>query len=552
MPTIPAAPTTSAAPDARAAHYRELGWWRPELLNELVLRHAERLADRIAVVAGQRRVTYRDLAGSVRACAARLRGLGLQPEDRVVLQLPNGLDLLVLALGLMRARCVPVLVLPTFREHELGHLLATLRPVAMAVAHHSYRFDHLALVRKLRADHDCLQWTIVVDPVPGALDGDAGELDTQTLYQAAGPVGPRAKPWDTALLMLSSGTTGQAKAIPRSHEALASVMRHSAAVSAFGEDTVFLAQLPATHSFTFAHPGILGTLAHGGRVVFGAGQDPRTAFGLIELEGVTHTALVPTVAEQWVRHRLSDPRDLSSLRVLQVGGARLGPEPATAVERGLGCRVQQVYGMSEGFLAFTRLDDPDDVVRHTQGRPIAPGDEVRIVDAAGRPVTPGATGELWTRGPSTIPGYLAPPEVNRAVFGDDGFYRTGDLVRMSESGNLIVVGRVKDVINRAGEKIAADDIEDALRAHPEVAAAAVVAMPHPDYGEAVCAVVVGRNAAAPSLRSVRTLLEQRGFARYKLPERVELVDTLPLTGVGKVDKVRLRRTVADRLAAERG
>jgi non-ribosomal peptide synthetase component E (peptide arylation enzyme) len=237
--------------------------------------------------------------------------------------------------------------------------------------------------------------------------------------------------------------------------------------------------------------------------------------------------------------------------VLQVGGARLDAGTAVGIQRVLGCRVQQVYGMSEGLLHFTRLDDADEVVAQTQGRPASPGDEVLVVDEDGNQVAPGGVGELITRGPSVIAGYYGDPEANRRAFTDAGYYRTGDLVRLHPSGNYVVAGRTKDVINRGGEKIAADELEDLARQHPQVHSTAAVAMPHRLYGEAVCLYVVPAGAKRLRLHEIRGFLEGRGLARFKLPARVEFVDALPMVGVGKVDKVRLRKQIADLVAAER-
>ncbi|MFE3558862.1 (2,3-dihydroxybenzoyl)adenylate synthase [Streptomyces sp. NPDC059193] len=525
-----------------ADRYRAAGWWRPERVDDLVLRHAEALADRCAIVQEQRRMTYRQLTVAVDSTAARLRLLGLRAPDPVLLQLPNSIELLVLALALMRAGCPPVLAMPTLRGHELRPVIATLRPAALAVPPRSRAFDHTEMARRLIGEHDCVRTLLAWEDLhalcaPG--HGEAARVHTP-------------HPQDIALHLLSSGTTGPPKGIPRTHEAFTSVIRAASEVSALDRDSVYLAAIPVTHSFAFGHPGVLGTLAGGGRVVLARSADPAHCLDLVERERVTHCALVPGLAAQWLTELRDHPRDVSSLRVLQVGGAQLDPAAARRLATGLDCAVQQVYGMSEGLLCFTRLDDPDDLAATTQGRPAAPGDELRVVDHAGRTAPPGTVGELWTRGPSTITAYAAdvrPPE----AFGPGGFYRTGDLVRLDDACNVTVVGRVKDVINRSGEKIPAGDLEALLLRHPAVCAAAVVAMPHPLHGEAVCAVVVasGSGDDVPRLRELRDFLRAQGIAPFKLPDRVEVVAALPVTGVGKVDKARLRRTVAALVAAGR-
>jgi 2,3-dihydroxybenzoate-AMP ligase len=253
--------------------------------------------------------------------------------------------------------------------------------------------------------------------------------------------------------------------------------------------------------------------------------------------------LVPLLldAARVVRH------DLSSLRVLQVGGARLATEVARRVRPGLGCALQQVFGMAEGLVNYTRLDDPHDVVVSTQGRPMSPADEIRIVDDDDRDVADGEVGHLLTRGPYTIRGYYRADAHNARAFTADGFYRTGDLVRRTATGHLVVDGRAKDQINRGGEKIAAEEVEGHLLAHPSVADAAVVAMPDAQLGERTCAWIVSRGAA-PSPRDLAAFLRERGIARFKVPDRVEVIEVLPRTAVGKVDKRALRRRIAEKVS----
>jgi 2,3-dihydroxybenzoate-AMP ligase len=207
--------------------------------------------------------------------------------------------------------------------------------------------------------------------------------------------------------------------------------------------------------------------------------------------------------------------------------------------------------MGEGLLNYTRLDDPDDVLIGTQGRPLSPADEVLVVDADGRPVPAGEAGELLTRGPYTIRGYYRAEEHNTRAFTPEGFYRTGDVVRADAAGNLTVAGRMKDLINRGGEKISAEEIENLLLGHPSVSNAAAVAMPDAVMGEKVCAYVVLRPGAEPlGLDGLRDYLAGRGVARFKWPERIETVGSLPLTKVGKVDKKALREDIAGQLENE--
>jgi 2,3-dihydroxybenzoate-AMP ligase len=208
----------------------------------------------------------------------------------------------------------------------------------------------------------------------------------------------------------------------------------------------------------------------------------------------------------------------------------------------LGCRLQQVFGMAEGLVNYTRLEEDDELACTTQGRPISAHDELRVVDATGAPVPDGEPGLLETRGPYTIRGYHQ--DADPAAFTPDGFYRTGDVVRRLASGHLVVEGRAKDQINRGGEKIAPDEVEAHLLAHPAVHDAAVIAVPDDRLGERTCAVVVLRDGAAPTPAELRRHLRERGLAAFKLPDRVEVVPAFPQTGVGKVSRRELRAAVA--------
>jgi non-ribosomal peptide synthetase component E (peptide arylation enzyme) len=244
--------------------------------------------------------------------------------------------------------------------------------------------------------------------------------------------------------------------------------------------------------------------------------------------------------------------DLSSLEVILTGGSKLNPEIALRIAPELGCDVQQVLGMAEGPLYWTRRDDPPEVKLYTQGRPQSPGDEFKIVDpVTGTEVPPGGVGELWCRGPHTIGGYYRAPEHNAQAFSADGYYQSGDLVRLHPSGNVIVEGRIKDCINRGGEKISAEEVENHILAHPAVANCAYIAMPDALLGERACAYVIPRPGSVITIKVLNDfLLQERKIAKFKLPERLEIVDSFPLTAVGKINKKALRQMIADKLAQE--
>jgi 2,3-dihydroxybenzoate-AMP ligase len=569
-----------------AERYRAAGYWRGQTFGALLRELADRYGERTAVVGGTRRVSYAQLDVRADRLAAGLHALGIAAGDRVVVQLPNVPEFFSVVFALFRLGAAPVFALPSHRRSELAYFAEHSGAVALVVPDVHGGFDHRALAAEIAGSVPSVRHVLVAGEVGDGPGIALNEIGAEPLDL------PDPDPGEVAFLQLSGGSTGLPKLIPRTHDDYLYSVRASADICELGEDTVYLCALPVAHNFPLSSPGVLGTLYAGGTVVLAPQPTPEVAFPLIAAERVTITALVPPLAIVWLdaaaaqrpaapapAQSAAEPAepaapapaapaepaapaapaepaapaapapapaagsDLSSLRLVQVGGARLSEEAARRVRPVLGCALQQVFGMAEGLVNYTRVDDPDDVVATTQGLPISPDDELRIVDSAGRDVAAGQTGHLLTRGPYTIRGYYRAPEHNAVAFTADGFYRTGDLVRRTPTGHLVVEGRAKDQINRGGEKIAAEEVENHLLAHPAVRDAAVVAVPDDLLGERTCAVVIPRGKA-PTPAQLRSFVRQRGVAAYKIPDRVTFVDEFPQTAVGKVDKGELRAALA--------
>jgi 2,3-dihydroxybenzoate-AMP ligase len=537
-----------------AKRYAADGYWAGLTVGAHILAAADAAPDKVALVDGDRRMTYRELSTRVDGAALRLRDLGLGADDRIVVQLPNRWELVVLALACLRLGAPPVMALPAHRRHELQYLAEHAEAKAIAVPCVSGGFDHQAMAEDLACESEFLEHVLVAGDDVGPANVDLSALcDPATDPAAARAVLDASAPDSrtVALFLLSGGTTGLPKLIARTHDDWAYAARQSARVCEFGPDTVYLAVLPISHNYTLGGPGVIGTLLVGGRVVIAGSPVPGRALSTIERERVTVTSLVPAIAQRWLEFRADDRgHDLSSLRLLQVGGARLPDHAARRIGPLLGCTVQQGYGMAEGLICFTRPGDPDNVTCGTQGRPISPADELRLIGADGEPTAPGEPGILLTRGPYTPRGYYRAPEHNASAFTADGWYRTGDIVRLRADGNLVVEGRDKDMINRGGEKISAEEVENFAYQVDGVRQAAAVAMPDPLLGERVCLFVVLASGSEVALRDVRAVMQRAGVARFKLPERLVSVGSLPATNVGKTDKKALRAEIAALLAAE--
>lgn len=519
-------------PHTDAERYRRAGHWRGRTFGLLLHEWATRRPHHTALVDGGRRWTYTQLDAAASRLAGGLARLGIQRGDRVVLQLPNRAEFVLAWFGLQRLGAVPVHAMPAHRRSEIGHLLRLSGAVAYLVTDRHARFDYRELAAEMLREHTGRLRHVMVAGDPGPDFVAFADLLTAPEIPAA-PTAPGAD--EVALLLLSGGTTGLPKLVPRTHNDYAYNALASAQVAELSQDSVYLAVLPVGFNFTFACPGVLGTLAYGGTVVLAPDPSPQTAFELIDRERVTITALTPPLVPHWLNEARTNRAAVDTLRVLQVGGARPADELARRVGPELGVTLQQVFGMAEGLINATRLDDPPELIHTTQGKPISPDDEILIVDPENRPVTDGAIGELLTRGPYTIRGYYQAEAHNRVAFTEDGFYRTGDLVRRLPSGHLVVARRVKDQINRGGEKIAAVEIEEHLLAHPAIQAAAVIGVPDAARGETTVAFVVC-DGPPPSTRELARFLTDRGLAAYKAPDRVVPITRLPMTAVGKVDK----------------
>ena len=535
------APVRSWPEDVRA-RYRAAGYWTRETFPAFIEDRTVRFADNLAVAGtdasgAAQSWSYAELSARVRLAAARLAASGIEPGDRVVVALPNITEYLEVVLGLFRLGALPVFALPSHRELELTQFCVLTDAAALVLAVGADRIDHAALyatVSAQAADRGVRPPTLI--DVATWASGPAGKI----------PPVPRVDAEQVAFLQLSGGTTGVAKLIPRTHADYLYSVRASAEICGLDASTRALIVLPAAHNFPMSSPGILGVLHTGGAIVLARDPSPRTAFRLIAEHGVTDAALVPPLAQAWIAAARRRRPDLGTLRTVQVGGARLADSVAPAVREVLGARLQQVFGMAEGLVNYTRADDPDELVHGTQGTPISADDELRIVDADDRDVPDGAEGALLVRGPYTIRGYYRSPTADIESFTADGYYRTGDLVRRLPSGHLIVTGRDSDLINRGGEKVSTEELEGFTLTHPAVLDAVAVGVPDPYLGERV--VLVARTQPDAPQPDLIGHLRGVGLATYKVPDAVVFLDTLPATHVGKNSRRELRRMLATTLA----
>jgi 2,3-dihydroxybenzoate-AMP ligase len=534
-----------------ARRYRDDGYWEGISVWDMVARTAARLPDKVALVAGETRQTYRELEILSARLAIGLLRKGIRPLDRVVLQLPNIPEFVHYYLALVRIGAIPVMALRAHRHTEVRHFIGASGAAAYVVPDVSHKFDYRPMAAAMQQEFPSLSAVIVVGaPAPGQISHDdlltplnEHQSDSTMLSQVT------PDPNEVATMLLSGGTTSLSKLIPRTHEDYVLNARLCGKAAGFDEATVFMAILPLGHNYNLASPGILGTFYYGGTVVLAASGDAAEVFSLVEKEKVSVIAAAVPLIAAWLNSPEPERHDITSLRIVQNGGARLAPELRQRLRARFGCFPQEIYGTAEGLINMTRLDDPEDVLLNSSGRPVCDADEIKVVDDSGVEVRDGETGELLTRGPYTIRGYYNAVKKNTEAFTADGFYRMGDIV-IKRGRDIYTQGRRKDLINRGGEKISCEEMENFIFAHPAVKAVTLVAMPDPVFGEKACAFVILKDGLGLGFEELIAFLKQQNIASFKLPERLEVVTEFPLSPIGKILKRQLRDMIAEKLERE--
>jgi 2,3-dihydroxybenzoate-AMP ligase len=538
-------------PPEFAKRYREKGYWIDKTLAQEYRIAFDRYEKRVALLDRDRTFTYGDLDRMSDNLALNLLELGFRPLDRVVVQLPNVSEFVVLYLALQKIGGIPIAALLPHRFAEISQFVELSGAIACVIPDPQGDFDYCAMVDRIRQKFPTLRHGIVLGPGrPGFLSltdmiAKPAKLPKSALSEI------KIDPVDPAVFQLSGGTTGIPKLIPRSHNDYAYNSKVASEVCAVGEETVLLIILPIAHNLPLACPGIQGVFFHGGRVVLSMSARPEDVCALIEKHRVTHIKVVPALLIRLLHDPAVTRHDLSSLQIIQSGGQSMLPEVRLLSKKLIpSAFVQENFGMSEGLLMFVRLDDPLDVSQETVGRPVSPDDEVRLLDDDDREILGGEVGELCCRGPYTLRGYFGVPDYNARTFTSDGFYRSGDLMRRHRSGNYVVEGRKKDLINRGGEKISAEEIENLILSHPSVKNASCVPVPDPILGERMCACILLRENAQLTFNELKTFLLGKEIAKYKLPERLEIMQDFPLSPFGKVSKKTLTEMISQKMLAE--
>lgn len=545
-------PGATPYPADFAERYRARGYWDDRSLIEHYFDAFSAFGDRVAVIDETESLTYAELGARAEHVARVLVDLGLRPRDRVVMQLPNTALFASLYLALQHIGAIPIMALPSHRYREIEQFVRLSGAVALASPAKAKDADFIDIFDRVAAESPHLRLHLMQGET--TITGPSATIQIETLHHVEprtssaelAAIRAQIDPEDPAVFQLSGGTTGIPKLIPRSHNDYAFNSHLAVSVCDVRDGDVLLDVLPVSHNLPLACPGMQGFLFSGATVVLGTSTRSTDLFALIQRHHVTHMHVVPALLIKLANDASADTYDLTSLRVIQSGGQRLQPETRLRAEKIFTqATVQENFGMAEGLLLFVRLDDPADVRLETVGRPICPDDEIRLVDELGHEVAAGEVGELWTRGPYTLRGYYNAEEHNARAFSPDGYYMSGDLMWQHPSGNYVVAGRIKDLINRGGEKISAEEVENLILAHPAVLNVACIPVDDDVLGERMCACVVLRPGATLTLDEVIEHLRAFELARHKLPEYLKVFDEFPVSPVGKVSKKALVADLKD-------
>lgn len=554
-----------------ARNYRDKRYWADETFTQVFDKVTERFWDKEALVGGDQRYTYGELKLGSDRLAHHFLKMGLKKHDRIVVQLTNIPEFVFIYLAFQKIGVIPVMCLPQHRFTEISQIAERAEAIGYVIPGKTPKFDYVELVDQV-ADALGMKYRMIVGPGQEVPEGYTyiNDLLKDRIEERESPVILKEAlpdPHDVCILLLSGGTTGIPKLIPREYNAYRYVTEESSRELGYSMYTVQLAVAPVAHNMVLAAPGIQGAFMFGGKVIMSTSPRTEDICKLIEKEHITHIPMVPAMIINMLNFEERGKYNLSSWEIVINGGSKIEPVVAARVKPELGCKLVSQFGMSEGTITQTNLFDNDDVIYNTIGLPVSPADEWKIIDKdtcevicesappsegfyKGRTEEPG---ELIFRGPYTIRGYYNAADHNKKAFTEDGYFRSGDLGCMHKSGRgFVIMGRLKDAINRGGEKFSCEEVENLILKCDKVHDAALIPMPDPILGERACAFVSLRDPETDTL----TLEELISFldgklAKFKLPERLEIRPDLPHTNIGKVKKEELRDEIVKIIEREK-
>ncbi len=535
-----------------AKRYEKHRWWLGLTLGDMFDRASDLYPEREALVGSGKRYTWAELRSLVDKMAYNLLQEGFEPGDIVLLQFPNWPEFVISYYALQKAGLVMVSLTVNHTAREIAHLSNLTKPKGWILPDHYRKTDYLLLIKQVKEGNPVLEKVILVgDEIPEGclkfedlLETKTGVEEIRSTLEQAHP-----DPGDVCQILPSGGTTGLPKGAPRTHsDYICNSEYKSKAWDLNVTDTVLVVS-PVGHNLALV-VCVTGAVFHGAKQVLLDSTYPQDFCQIVQDEKITCTALVPTLISRFVSFEDLGDYDLSSLKKIYVGAANSPPELVKNVEERIGARYINAFGMVEGPLIQSRPHDPLEIRCNTIGRPCCPYDDIVTLDAKGKKTPAGVEGELSAKGPGVFTGYLKNPQANMDSFTPDGYFRTGDLAVIDETGTIRITGRIKDIIIRGGENIAARDVEDLISAHPKVEYVAAVGMPDPDLGEQVCAYIKPVRGATITHAEIVEHLEKMEVSKLHIPARTEFVEEMPLTAAGKADKKVLKKDIEQKLKAE--
>ena len=521
-------------------------------LHELFDEKASQYPDKEIFVDSKTRLIFSQAKQYIDRLALGFVKLGFEKDDVVIIQLPNVVESALLRLALPKAGILSAMVMPAFGPLEVKHILNFTKAKGIVILWKFRNIDYFQMVKEFYDELEVKPKIFIVgDSVPAEAIS-VNEMLKNSIEEEIAPSVLQERiigALEVQELNTTTGSTG----MPKISEAFgwnqALGYAHIERWKLSEKDILgLLVPFAGGIANNFWTAGIVG----GCKMVFLERFEVTEALKFIERERITILFGVPTVAENLIRAENLGDFDLSSLRIFFLAGAPTPPALAKEVEQKLRCKVIILLGsMDFGPISETSVEDPPEVRYRSVGKPL-PGIEIKLIDEKGNEVSRRDPGELICKGPYAFTGYYKRPELTLEAYGGekDGWFRTGDLVRIDEEENLYVVGRLKDIIKRGGVTIAPTDIEDLLRLHPRVREIAVVPMPDPILGERVCAFVIPEPGEQFSFEEMIYFLREKGVAKVKWPERLEITDEFPMVGDQKVHKRRLVEIVIDKLKVE--
>ncbi|MGL5440736.1 MAG: (2,3-dihydroxybenzoyl)adenylate synthase [Filifactoraceae bacterium] len=518
----------------KLSKFYEENVWEHLTVGEHLNKWVDKYNDRIAIVDEDLQLTYRQLKDEVNHYANGLLENGFKKGDKILIQLPNCKEFIIVLFAMMSIGVIPVIVLMGHRTSEVKGILDK-----------SDAKGYIGIDKYLSFSHKDMMTEVIEDlkiNLQVYLLGNEGNYKSIYNLRSKNIVlqDQELNYKDVAILLLSGGTTGSPKLIPNKHCEFIYLAKELANVTNLNIESVYLTSLPMSHKFTLCCPGMIGTLSKGGKVVMCKVSSPDEIFPLIEEHKVTMTALVPTLANMCLEFLNNDESDITSLEYVQIGGSVLEASLAKRIQEIFNCQLLQLYGMSESLITCSRINDNEEERLNTQGKKLSQFDEVIIIDETGKEVPDGVFGEMIVRGPYTIVEYYNLEIENNSQFTNEYFLRTGDRAAKLENGNYKVVGRIAELINRAGEKIIPSEIEEILLTNNEIKDVKIVGLSDELLGERIGVFILEGNRKL-TLKEIRNYLIERGLASFKLPDEIKYVEQWPLTSVGKVDKNKLKQ-----------